>query len=257
MGNGSMVAVVNNLEGHLQLWKAGAEEPEWTFQLTARGGLQSNVAAMALRSNGEILVVERYGRVLTIGPDGRVSSQKTPAYEYVQLKVEFGDFDRSQWDQQVERVGGTAGAFLSEDAKLLYLVPDERARIRKVSVDKMLNQPGSAVFLTDYFEIMFKNSNIVFWEKNDNHSIAIGGTWTGGEQSLHHPTALAVCKGWLIIGSEKGTVVFIPETGDPTKERLRQVSKQDTTYRSILDAGCLGPNLAYTVSEDASNQIQI
>ena len=256
MGDGSIVAVVNNLEGHLQLWKTGAEKPEWTFQLTARGGLQSSVAAMALRSNGEILVVERYGRVLSINRGGRVSSQKTPAYEYIQLTVEVKDVDWSQWDQQVETVGRTAGVFVSEDAKQLYLVPNERSRTRKVSVDKVLNQPNSVVFLTDYFEFMFKDKNIMIWRKNGEHPITVGRTWTGGE-SVYHPTALAVCKGWLIIGTEKGVVNFIPETGDPTSERFRQVSNQDKTYRSILDAGCLGPNLAYTVSEDASNQIQI
>jgi len=258
MRNGGVVALVDNQKGHLQLWKPGEEEPEWTLQIKPESGFQSKIAAMALRSDEEILVVERRGRVLTISSDGRVLSQKIPAYEYVQLSVEFQDVDWSQWENHVEKVAGTAGAFLAEDDTQLYLVADVGERISKVSVDEMLRYPGNTVFLSDGFYFMFKDKNSAFWKKHEGRSIAINGAWNGTwTEGLHYPSALAVCNGWLIVGYEEGTVNFIPEAIDPTKEKLRRVSKQDAKDRSILDAGCLGPNLAYTISEDASNQIQI
>ena len=252
IGDNSIIAMVNNREGRLQLWKAGSEKPEWTLETTTQGGLQSSVAAAALRSNGKILVVERHGAILIIGPDGKISSKKTPAYEYIKLKAEFGAVNWSEWDQHVETVSRTAAAFVSKDATQLYLVPNERPSVRRMSVDDIMSQPDSVFFLTNYFDFMFKDNNIVFWQKNNNSPIKTNGKW---KVDVRHPTALAVCKGWLILGSEEGTINFIPEIGDSTQASLRQVSKQDNVHRSILDAGCLGPNLAYTVSEDASKQM--
>jgi hypothetical protein len=254
IGDNSIVAMVNKPEGHLQLWKAGSVKPEWTLKIATQGGLQSSVAAMALRSDGKIVVVERHGAILIIGPDGKVSSEKTPAYEYIKLNVEAGAANWSEWDQQVETVSRTAAAFVSKDATQLNLVPNERPSVRRMSVDDIVSQPNSVFFLTNYFDFMFKDNNIVFWRKNDNSPIKTSGKW---KVDVRHPTTLAVCKDWLMVGSEEGIINFVPETGDPTKAILRQVSKQDRDQRSILDAGCLGPNLAYTVSEDASRQILI
>lgn len=251
--DGSIVALVNNREGHLQSWKAGSEKPEWTFELTTQGGMQSSVAAMAVRANGEILVIERYGSIFTIRPNGKSSPQKTPAYEYIKLNEEFTEDVMSNWTEHVDKVGRTAAALVTPSAAHLYLVPNERSSVRRLSVDHVLEEPDSVFFLTNYFDFMFKDNNIVFWQKNDNRPVKIDRTWN---LDGLHPTTLTVCGGWLIVGSKEGSVKFIPETGDATKVRLRQVvSKQDNDYRSILDIGCLGSNLAYTVSEDASNQL--
>jgi hypothetical protein len=251
--DGSIVAEV---KGQLQLWIPGAEKPAWTFQLKKLGtyNFQPHVAAMAIRSTGEILIVERQGRVISINRGGSTSSVKTPAYEYVQLAVEVQDVDWSQWDQYVESVSSTGGAFASEDGEHLYLVPNERSRIRKISVNDILSQPGKVVFLTDFFEFMFKDKNIVSWRKSDYHPIAIGGTW---DADIHHPTAMAVCKGWVVVGTEEGIVHFVPEYGKSINALRREASRKDTESRSILDTGCIGPNLAYTVSEDFKNQILI
>lgn len=250
--DGSIVAIANNQEGHLQLWKAGSEKPEWTIELTTQGGLQSSVAAIALRGNGEILVIERFGSILTIKPNGKASPQKTPAYEYIKLKGEFSEDILSNWKSHVETVGRTAAAVVSQDAKQLYLVPNELASVRRLSVDQIWKQPNSVFFLTDFFDFMFQDNNIVFTQKNPERPVKIDKTW--GVDKLH-PTSLAVCGEWLIVGSKEGAVKFIPETGDSAKARLRQVSKQENADRSILDVGCIGPNLAYSVSEDASSQV--
>lgn len=251
LGDGSIVAMVNNREGHLQSWKAGSEKPEWTFELKAKGGMQSKVAAMAAQANDEILVIERYGSVFTIKPNGKASPRKTPAYEYIKLNREFTKEIMSNWDEHVDKVSRTAAAAVSQNAEYLYLVPNERSSVRKLSTEDILKEPNSVFFLTDFFEFMFADNNIVFLQKNDNRPIKVDHTW--GLEGLH-PTSLAVCKGWIIVGSAQGAVKFIPETGDVTKARFRQVSRKDGNY-SILDAGCLGSNLAYTVSADFGNQL--
>ena len=137
LGDGSIVALVNNRGGHLQFWKAGSDKPEWTFKLTGQGGFQSSVAAMALRANGEILVIERYGGIFTITPNGKASPKKTPAYEYIKLKEEFTKEIMSNWAEHVDKVGRTAAAALSQNAKTLHLVPNEISSVRQLSVDEI------------------------------------------------------------------------------------------------------------------------
>ena len=257
MPDGSSVLIVAE-DGQLQLWKPKEAAPRWKLQLGGfASGARSRVADIALRGNGNILVAERCGRIVEVSPDGRVISRKLPLYEYVRLGVEVGEVDWSNWSGQVAEIACTAAAKFSDDAKFVYLVPDEWSTVLKVPLGKFMEQPGEHVQLSESLIFQFADRNIVIDLKIGPVPFEIGHGWIVGEDL--HATALGVCDGIIIAGAEEGSVVLTPEVGDQDREqRIRQVGNREQDIRSILDVGCLPKNLAYTVSFDTGyGQIQL
>jgi WD40 repeat protein len=84
------------------------------------------------------------------------------------------------------------------------------------------------------------------------------GTW-GTWEGLKEVTALASCSGTLIAGGADGYVGLLQESAADSQDlRLRQVGEGSEGIRSILDAGCLNNEYAYTVSFEAGHgQIQL
>ena len=257
MRDGKSVAVATE-DGELLLWSAGNEKPKWKLKIGGFGtGVLSRVADMALRPNGNILLVERCGAILQVSPDGKVISEKWPAYEYVRLAVEMPAVNWTKWGDQLEKLGCTAAANFSKDAQYLYLVADKWSIARKVPVEALLKQPDERVFLGDTLVFQFKDRNFTISKSIGKPLLDTGKGWLVGDHVL--PTALAACEGILVAGVDEGTVFFIPEVGDQIKEqRFRQVGDPNRDTRSVLYAGCLGGGMAYTVSFDTGNgQIQL
>jgi hypothetical protein len=174
----------------------------------------------------------------------------------VRLAVEFPQVNWSKWQQQVDVIARTSAGFITHDANYLYLVPDLWSIVRKVAVDDLLHQPDGVVMLTDSLVFEFKDRNFTLGKKIGPLGFDTGKNWVVGESK--QATALAACNGWIIAGTDDGFVYFIPEDGDVSKDqRRRKVGNPDRQIRSILDASCLQPDFAYTVSFDAGNgQIQ-
>lgn len=255
---GDQAVVVATEDGRLQFWEQGAEEPRWTLRIGGIAlGARSTVADMARRPNGEIIVVERAGAINLISAAGKLLIRKQPIFEYIQLNVEFSDVDWSDWGKQIAVVARTSAAYITPDAKFIYLVPDAWSVVVKIPVDEFLASKDDLVSTSNNLVFQFVDRNFTVVRKIGALRIPVTVRWPVGE-SLS-ATALAVCRGTMIAGTEEGRVAFAPEVGDQVADgRLRVVAKENDGIRSILDAGCLGINHAYTVSFDAGNgQLQL
>lgn len=255
---GDAAAVIAAEDGYLQLWEKGAKLPKWKLKIGGFGvGARSRVAAMARRPSGEILVVERSGAIDLVSQTGRLVSRKQPLYEYVQLRSEISEVDWSKWGSQIKELAVTAAATITADTNYIYLVGSPWSIVVKIPTDAFLRTRENLVSTSDSLVFQFADSNLTINRKTQAPSFTVSVRWSVGE-SLH-ATALAVCSGTMLAGTEEGRVAIAPEVGDRAAEgRLRVVASSNNEVRSILDAGCLGSRHAYTVSFDAGNgQIQL
>lgn len=256
MPDGSSV-LVTTYDGELVMWKQGAQKPAWRLKTQGFSmGAQSPMASLGLLRDGTIVAVERAGRILNIGDDGQVLSVQQPFYGYVRLKPDIAEVDWGNWGGQIDYVSTTRAAFMASDNQHLYLVPDEWSSVFKISVIDFLGQIREMVNLADTLTFQFKDHNMVVSQRAEDPAIKVDNWVTS---SSFHPTALASCDGWSLVGSKEGYVEFIHEVADADKDRrLRMVNEQKDEDRDILDAGCLGDKLAYTVSVESSHgQIQL
>jgi hypothetical protein len=260
MEDGASLVVVSEREEELQLWQPGHTEPTWILPIRGLGaGARSRIAAMALLPSNQILVVERYGRILLISRDGKLLARKTPIYEYVLFGVDLPEVDWSNWGKQVRDIGHTAAAYITADGKYVYLVPDEWAVLRRVPVEEFLRSPSQMVQVARTFAYHFQGkTSVAIVKRTDSPPPFEVRYWNMGEHASD-ATALAACEGWVIAGTEHGLVTFNPENGDSEKERrVRQLGDSDRGVKSVLDIGCLRNGLAYSVSFDAGNgQLQL
>jgi len=257
MNDGSSV-VVGTYDGELLLWKRGEKEPQWSIK--TRGfspGAQSAIAAVAVLPDDTVIVVERDGNIFTASPTGRVLLALRPFYGYVRLKPDFPHADLQHWGRQVDYISTTRAAFITDNKRYLYLVPNEYATIHKILLQDILQQRDSMATLNEFIAFQFKDHNFTVTQKTEPPSLRSEGEWV--PETTFQPSALAACDGWVIVGSVEGYVEFIPEDLNKKKDRrIRQVGDQKADTRSVLDAGCIGENLAYTVSFDTGHgQIQL
>lgn len=247
------VVVSDEVEGRLMLFKRGAHPPQWVVGMQRGNWPHSRVATTSRLPDGTILVAERHGPIRILSSDGTVLDERTPMYEFVKLSVPMEERDNNKLRDQVEYVGTTSAAFVSADKKSIFLIADHRSIPRKVAINTLLGYRDALVPLTDALVFMFKDENLVSWERMDVEKVPLEGEWVRGSYAA---TALAACEDQLIVGTNEGVVYFISEHGDSSDFRVRQISKAKGDV-SVLDAGCLANSLAFTVSYDAGNQVQL
>jgi hypothetical protein len=225
-------------------------------------GFQSHVAAVKILSNGEILVVERYGRIITLSPEGRETARKLPIYGGVHFSIPFAEVpnlnDPAWWKWGKFNIEGTAAAFIPGASESVYLVGgDNRFRVLKVPIDDFLKQPENDIVLEEGKWFHFADSKVAAWVRGDPPRFGVQNLSSGNDLT-HYATALAVCSGWIIAGFADGMVVFFPETGDTRRDRrIRKSTKKAGEFDKILDLGCLSSDFAYSISEDARRQIML
>jgi hypothetical protein len=257
MTDGSSV-VIGSDEGELRMWKRGETEPTWTIKTHGSSfSTQSPIAGITVLPDDVTLVVERAGNIITISPEGTVLQVWLPFYGFVRLKPDLSDVDWQKWEKQIDYIASTRAAFITSDASYGYLVSNEYSSVDKVLLRDLVHQQDRVITLTDGMTFQFKDHNLTIWKKSDPPSLRLQGEWP--TQDTFKPSAIAACDGWIIVGSEEGYVEFISEGSQKEADRrIRQVANQSSKTRAILDAGCVGNGLAFTVSFDAGHgQIQL
>ncbi len=244
-------------KGFVQRWVGGSRTPEWSVPINGIGeGARSIVADLVILPDHTILIVERIGHIIKMAGNGEILGAKLPMYEYILLDVTFSEMQGGLLEQDPVKLGRTSVAIVSDDGLSIYLAPDEWSLIRQVKLDYLWNDATfGAVFVAESMAYHFSDG-LVINKAVDISKGNIIGSWVSGENP--HETALALCNDVLVVGSQEGVVAFIPTKGEASDFRYRQVGETDRELRAILDAGCLGADLAYTVSIEAGNgQLQL
>lgn len=259
LGQTGMV-IVGTEKGELQLWEKGQSRPQWTLRTQGIGsGTQSPISLLREFGVGRILLVERLGRVMLIdASDPKKQTSKLPIMAWIKLGVDRGDVDWQHWDTQLEAIDRVAAAAADQRGRLLFSSIREPVVFR-IELTPFFEQPDDAVTVADLRRFFFKDENFGVNVKGEHVPFAemlLLPTYERERQS-----ALAICGAKTIVGTDGGTVYFVPTEGDwHTDGRMRRLrSDGEPEWGSgVLDAGCLGSGLAYTITSPGSfGQVQL
>jgi hypothetical protein len=242
--------VVATAKGELQLWEKSAPQPRWSFPTNGLA-LQSESPIALLRDygDGRILFVERFGRVMLVDPRRpQKATIKLPIMEWIKLGVNVVDTDWKNWGKQVEAIDRVAAAAADEHGNLLISSAHEPA-LFQIKLAEFFDTRDSAVMLSNWRSMFFADENFVMERKVDDTPVSFAKKLVLPTDERARQTAVAICGAKTIIGTNDGTVYFLPTEGNWKEEfRMRRLRGDRDRITSVLDVGCLGSTLAYTVT---------
>ena len=239
----------------LQQWSPGRDTPDWTLELRgANVSARSAVADMKELPNGNVLLVERWGDVVLVSPDGDEIFRKPVVYP----SVEIQDLQKNmgEWEKHVVDRGRTSAAWITDTHALL--ASDRGAMVFVVPIAEILASQAEMLFLGDFWHLTNKEGSeaIAIWHELRNVTSEV---LMLGEEEERPVTAVAVCKNTIISGHKDGTITFkaYPKA-EPDEERIRRLEADEKEIKQILDLGCLNAQFAYSITfEGAHGQAQL
>lgn len=111
---GTNSVIVATATGELLRWDQGSTKPQWRVDLSGiKSGPGSPIALMAQLRDGDILVVERHGRILRINPaDPTKFVAKAAMMQWLRLKVDIAEADPQKLRDQLMAIDAPGAAFL-------------------------------------------------------------------------------------------------------------------------------------------------
>ena len=240
-----LVPVENGSKSSLEQWSPGNETPDWT--LAIRGvnvAARSAVAAMAELPDGKVLVVERQGGVFIVDAEGRQTARKQIIYQG--LKVENLTENLAAWSDHIVGAERTSAAAISGDN--VILASTDEAYVVSVAINRILAAQSDTVFLGGGWYLRNADGPETIWLRYDEPYLE-AETFFFGENSSRAVSAVTICGKTLIAGHEDGTLTFQSYPAhDQESLRIRRIHDDGTEFQSILDVGCIGTDLAFSVT---------
>lgn len=248
--------MVATASGELLRWDQGSAKPQWRVGLSGiKSGPGSPIALLAQLRDGDILIVERHGRVLRINPaDPTKVSAKAAMMQWMRLKVDFTEADPNRLRDQLMAIDAPGAAFLDEKEKI-FLASSHEPVVFRVDPTGFFGVEGSLVPVADLRRTFYKDNNFVVVSRQKQ--VPYAKTFSLPTEDRGILTAIAVCSGGAIVGTDSGSVFVLPGEESWRDGRMRDLA-QDDEKPIVLDAGCLTGGIAFTiVSPETGKQIQL